>query len=83
MTSKQGLTLFFKYPSGDAARVVFRLSGTGSAGATIRMYLEKFEKDISKHDESAPAALKSLADRAIGLVQIKEFTGREAPTVIT
>jgi phosphoglucomutase len=83
-TSKQGLTLFFQYPSsGDSARVVFRLSGTGSAGATIRMYLEKYDNDSSKHNQSAPAALKGLADYAIKLVKIQEFTGRDAPTVIT
>lgn len=82
-TSKQGLILNFEYPNGDDARVVFRLSGTGSAGATIRMYLEKFEKDSSKHGEAAPTALKGLADRALGLVQMEQLTGRNAPTVIT
>lgn len=82
-TNKQGLTLNFKYPSGDAARVVFRLSGTGSAGATIRMYLERYEKDTSLHDQAAPVALKSLADRALALVKMKDITGRDAPTVIT
>ena len=81
--TNQGLILGFEYPNGDPARVVFRLSGTGSAGATIRMYLEKFEKDESKHDESAPNALKSLADRALALVQMEELTGRDSPTVIT
>jgi phosphoglucomutase len=83
VATNQGLILGFVYPNGDAARVVFRLSGTGSAGATIRMYLEKFEKDVSKHDDSAPNALKSLADRALSLVQMKKLTGRDAPTVIT
>lgn len=82
-TSKQGLILNFEFSNGDAARVVFRLSGTGSAGATIRMYLEKFEKDTSKHGEAAPVALKALAERAIGLVQLQQLTGRDAPTVIT
>jgi len=82
-TSKQGLILSFEYENGDTARAVFRLSGTGSAGATIRMYLEKYEKDESKHDEAAPAALKGLADRAIGLVKMQELTGRDSPTVIT
>lgn len=80
---KQGLILSFRCENGDPARVVFRLSGTGSAGATIRVYLEKFEKDVSKHGESAPAALKALADRAIAMVQLKELTGRDSPTVIT
>ena len=73
----------FQYPNGDSARVIFRLSGTGSAGATIRMYLERFEQDPSKHGESAPVALKSLADRALSLVKMAELTGRDAPTVIT
>jgi phosphoglucomutase len=82
-TSEQGLVLNFEYGNGDAARVVFRLSGTGSAGATIRMYLEKFEKEEEKHGEAAPTALKSLAERAIGLVQLQQLTGRDAPTVIT
>jgi phosphoglucomutase len=82
-TTKQGLIINFEYKSGDPARAVFRLSGTGSAGATIRMYLERYEKDESKHDESAPSALKSLADRAIEAVQLEHLTGRDAPTVIT
>ena len=47
------------------------------------MYLEKYEKDESKHGEAAPAALKGLADRAIGLVKMQELTGRDSPTVIT
>ena len=47
------------------------------------MYLEKYEKDTSKHGEAAPVALKSLADRAIALVSLQQLTGRDAPTVIT
>ena len=81
--TKQGLVLSFEYPSGDGARVVFRLSGTGSAGATVRVYLEKYEKDSSLHDQAAPVALESLADRAVTLVRMAELTGRDAPTVIT
>lgn len=83
VVSKQGLILSFQYSNGDEARVVFRLSGTGSAGATIRVYLEKFEPDTAKHGESAPSALKSLADRALQIVKMKELTGRDSPTVIT
>lgn len=82
-TDKQGLILNFKYPSGDPARVVFRLSGTGSAGATIRMYIERYEKDVSQHNQSAPVALRDLAERAIELVRMKDLTGRDSPTVIT
>ena len=82
-TSKQGLILHFEVENGKSARVVFRLSGTGSAGATIRVYLEQFESDTSKHGEAAPVALQSLADRVIALSMMKELTGRDAPTVIT
>lgn len=82
-TSKQGLILNFRYESGGTARVIFRLSGTGSAGATVRMYLETFEKDVSRHNQAAPVALKSLADVALSLVKMEELTGRDSPTVIT
>ena len=82
-TSKQGLILKFNVNDGKTARVVFRLSGTGSAGATIRVYLEQFESDVTKHNEAAPVALKSLADRAIALSKMQELTGRDSPTVIT
>jgi phosphoglucomutase len=77
------LILNFEVDEGKSARVVFRLSGTGSAGATIRVYLEQFESDATKHTKSAPIALKSLANRAIALSMMTELTGREAPTVIT
>ena len=82
-TSKQGLILSFEDSKGEPARVVFRLSGTGSAGATIRMYLEKFETDSARHQESAASVLKGLAERALSLVQMESLTGRDAPTVIT
>jgi phosphoglucomutase len=47
------------------------------------VYLEQFESDVTKHDEAAPVALKSLADRVIALSKMQELTGRDAPTVIT
>lgn len=47
------------------------------------MYLEKFEKDESKHEQAAPEALESLAKQALELVKMEELTGRESPTVIT
>jgi len=81
--TNQGLILNFNLSSGDPARVVFRLSGTGSAGATIRMYLEQYEKDQSKHDQAAPLALKDLANRVLKVVKFEQITGRDAPTVIT
>lgn len=82
-TLQQGLILNFQLSSGEPARVVFRLSGTGSSGATIRMYLERYEQDPAQHDLSAPVALKDLAEEACRLVQMEQTTGRDAPTVIT
>ena len=64
-TSKQGLILNIDSPSGDPVPVVFRLNGTGSAGATIRMYLEQYEKDSWKHGTLAPVALQGLAEEAL------------------
>ncbi|GKY94585.1 hypothetical protein MPSEU_000424100 [Mayamaea pseudoterrestris] len=83
VATNQGIILEFQYPNGDPARVVIRLSGTGSAGATIRMYLERFEDDVAKQGEAAPVALESLANRALSLIKLEELTGRIAPTVIT
>lgn len=88
------------------------LQGTGSAGATIRVYIEQFEPDVSKHDLDAQIALKPLIgqdfyadykfchhlwfgsesysvsyfqflDLALSVSKLKDFTGREKPTVIT
>jgi phosphoglucomutase len=62
---------------------VFRLSGTGTEGATLRVYLERFEPDESKHaidTQQALGGLITLADRIAG---IRERTGRTQPTVIT
>lgn len=82
-TKSQGLVLNFRYNSGDDARVVFRLSGTGSSGSTVRMYLEKYEKNMEMYTEAAPSVLKTLAERAIDLVQLQKLTGRVSPTLIT
>ncbi|KAI6672270.1 hypothetical protein NL676_000176 [Syzygium grande] len=65
------------------SRIIYRLSGTGSAGATVRIYIEQFESDASKHDVDAQIALKPLIDLALSISKLKEFTGREKPTVIT
>jgi phosphoglucomutase len=59
---------------------VFRKSGTGSSGATIRVYLEKYSKDIN---QDVAEALKDISDRALSLCQLTELTGRKEPTVIT
>lgn len=67
----------------DGSRIVFRLSGTGTEGATLRVYLERFEADPAAHateTQQALAGLIALADRLAG---IRERTGRTQPTVIT
>ncbi len=67
----------------DGSRVVFRLSGTGTEGATLRVYLERFEADAALHHietQQALAGLIALADALAGIVQ---RTGRTVPTVIT
>ncbi|OVA00169.1 Alpha-D-phosphohexomutase superfamily [Macleaya cordata] len=79
VASKQGIRFVFT----DGSRIIFRLSGTGSAGATVRIYIEQFEPDVSKHDLDAQIALKPLIDLALSVSKLKEFTGREKPTVIT
>ncbi|XP_022736890.1 phosphoglucomutase, chloroplastic-like isoform X2 [Durio zibethinus] len=79
VASKQGVRFVFT----DGSRIIFRLSGTGSAGATIRIYIERFEPDASKHDMDAQVALKPLIDLALSVSKLKDFTGREKPTVIT
>ncbi|PSR93385.1 Phosphoglucomutase [Actinidia chinensis var. chinensis] len=79
VASKQGVRFVFS----DGSRIIFRLSGTGSAGATVRIYIEQFEPDSSKHDMDAQIALKPLIDLALSVSKLKDFTGREKPTVIT
>ncbi|CAM9235872.1 unnamed protein product [Chrysoparadoxa australica] len=79
VSAKQGIRLLFK----GGSRVVFRLSGTGSVGATVRMYVERFEPDVSKQKEVAASVLKELADIGIKVSKIQQFTGRDAPTLIT
>lgn len=69
----------FRY--GDGSRFVFRLSGTGSSGATIRIYLEKYAKESI--DATAEEALGEIAARALKACQIEALTGRIKPTVIT
>lgn len=68
----------FRYK--DGSRFVFRKSGTGSSGATIRVYLERFSEDINM---DVTAALKEISERALGLSRLHELTGRKEPTVIT
>ena len=79
VSTKQGLRVLFA----DGSRIVYRLSGTGTEGATLRIYLEAFEPDSAKHGLDAQEALKEMIQISLQLSQLKEKTGREKPTVIT
>ncbi|WP_303908609.1 alpha-D-glucose phosphate-specific phosphoglucomutase [Thiohalomonas denitrificans] len=78
-TSGQGLRLILE----DGSRIVFRLSGTGTEGATLRIYVERFEADAGKHEQETQKALADLIDVATAICQLKARTGRDMPTVIT
>ena len=78
-TRQQGIRVFFE----DDARIVFRLSGTGTEGATLRVYLERFEADPAKQDVPAQQALASLIEAADAIAGIEARTGRSEPTVVT
>ncbi|XP_042237724.1 phosphoglucomutase-1-like [Homarus americanus] len=67
----------------DGSRVVFRLSGTGSSGATVRLYIESYESNSSTFTKNAQEVLKPLVEIALQLSKLTEFTGRTLPTVIT
>jgi phosphoglucomutase len=75
----QGLRVFFD----DGSRIVLRLSGTGTEGATLRLYLERFEPDAARHGIETQAALQPLIDAAEALTGLRARSGRERPTVIT
>ncbi len=79
ISQNQGIRIGFT----DGSRMVFRLSGTGTQGATLRLYLESYEPDESKHGLDAQVALEPLIAIANNLAQIKRLTGRDQPTVIT
>jgi phosphoglucomutase len=67
----------------DGARIVYRLSGTGTAGATLRLYVEAYEPDAARQALDPQSALADLVAAGIALAEVRERTGREAPTVIT
>ncbi len=79
ISSQQGLRILFT----DGSRIVFRLSGTGTSGATLRIYLEAFEPDTNKHDLDAQTLLAEMIQIAMQISELKQITGRDTPTVIT
>jgi len=79
VSNNQGIRILFT----DGSRIVFRLSGTGTEGATLRIYLEAYEPDSTKHHLDAQVALAEMIQIALQISQLVEKTGRVAPTVIT
>jgi len=79
VATQQGIRIIMT----DGARIVLRLSGTGTEGATLRLYLERYEADPARHAIPTQEALAGLIAVAQQLAQIRERTGRDAPTVTT
>ena len=79
ISTGQGVRILFS----GGARIVFRLSGTGTQGATLRVYIERFEPDAAKHDIAPREALSELIDTADVIGEITKRTGRTAPDVVT
>jgi len=81
VSNRQGVRLLFA----DGSRIIFRLSGTGSVGATVRMYIEKYQSadDVDALEMETADALQPLVALALDIARVREFTGRDEPTVIT
>ncbi len=79
LSKNQGIRILFE----GGSRVVFRLSGTGTAGATLRVYIERFEPDATRHDVETQTALADLITVADTIADIRKRTGRQTPSVIT
>merc|ERR1712050_652229 len=79
VSKNQGIRFIFE----DGSRIIFRLSGTGVAGATVRLYLEKFIAPSGSLGMHAFDVVKPLATVALELSKLAEYTGRNEPTVIT
>jgi phosphoglucomutase len=79
VSKNQGFRIGFT----DGSRIVYRLSGTGTQGATLRVYLERYESDATKHHFDAQEGLADLIKIADEIAQIRVLTGMEKPTVIT
>ena len=79
VSNKQGVRLIFE----NGSRVVFRLSGTGTEGATLRVYLELYEAEVARQSIETQTALAPLIAVAQQVAGIAAFTGRQRPTVVT
>lgn len=79
LTEHQGVRIEFS----QAARIVYRLSGTGTEGATLRIYLERFEANPTLHHRPVQEALADLARLAVSIAEVTKRTGRRRPSLVT
>ena len=79
VSENQGIRIGFT----DGSRIVYRLSGTGTEGATLRVYLEAYEPDPEKQDRNTAVVMQPLVEIATRIAEIESRTGRKEPTVIT
>ncbi len=79
ISGQQGIRILFE----GGSRVVLRLSGTGTSGATLRLYVERYENDPTRLDLDTQEALSDLIGAADDLAEIRNRTGRDGPSVIT
>ena len=79
VSRNQGVRILFE----DGSRVVFRLSGTGTSGATLRVYLERYEPPEGNLDADTTVMLADIARAAEEIAGIRRHTGRDAPDVVT
>ncbi len=79
VATRQGVRIIMD----DGSRIVFRLSGTGTEGATVRVYLERYEADPGRHDLETQDALSNLIAIADDVSGLRQRTGRQQPSVIT
>ncbi len=78
-TSAQGVRILFE----GGSRIVMRLSGTGTVGATLRVYVERFEPPDGRLDRETGEALAELVEAAEAIAHIRARTGRDRPDVVT
>ncbi len=79
VSTHQGVRVLFE----DGSRIVYRLSGTGTEGATLRVYIERYEPDPSRHTLDTQTALADLIANAADIALLRQRTGRDKPSVIT
>jgi phosphoglucomutase len=79
VSAHQGLRIVFD----DGSRIVYRLSGTGTSGSTLRVYIENFEPDVQRQQQDTQQALADLIVLAREIAGIEQHTGRVQPDVVT